>query len=72
MSEPSKPVFTLEELTDRQKQIIKTLDTALREMHAQLDITAGEAIAALTAVAYHLSMSMVAVYYEIDPPKDVP
>ena len=66
MTEPSEPAFTLEELTDRQKQVIEALDTAIRGMHAKLGITSSEAVAALLAVAYHIVMAQAMRYYEIE------
>lgn len=66
MTEPSEPAFTLEELTDRQKQVIEALDTAIRGMHAKLGITSSEAVGALTAVAYHIVMAQAMQYYEIE------
>ena len=66
MTEPSEPAFTLEELTDRQKQVIEALDTAIRGMYAKLGITSSEAVAALLAVAYHIVMAQAMRYYEIE------
>ena len=66
MTEPSEPAFTLEKLTDRQKQVIEALDTAIRGMYAKLGITSSEAVAALLAVAYHIVMAQAMRYYEIE------
>jgi hypothetical protein len=65
MSEPSEPIITSEELMDRQRQIQDAIGKVVNEMHVKLGITSSEAVAALTAVSYGVSLKQAMTYWEI-------
>jgi len=58
--------ITPEELMNRQRQVQDAVGKTIDELHVKLGITSSEAVAALTAVAYIISLKQAMLYYEID------
>ncbi len=65
MSDTLEPVITLEELLSRQEQMQNAIGKVVNEMHVKLGITSSEAVAALTAVSYGVSLKQAMTYWEI-------